>query len=93
MEGLPERNRAKYADSVEECRRQGWKAGCEDTEVGCGGFTAQSLCKAHSLLGITSVHKKKAIQISTKVAGKVSRWLWIKRSDPWSHATWTQAGN
>ena len=28
--------------------------------------------------------KRKAIKLISEFANKVSRWLWIKRSDPWS---------
>lgn len=34
MEEANERKRLKYQELVEECRRRGWKAHCELTEVG-----------------------------------------------------------
>ena len=43
MEEVQERKRAKYANLVAECRRNGWKAHCEPVEVGCRGFASQSL--------------------------------------------------
>uniref|UniRef100_A0A8P4PXN3 C1q domain-containing protein n=1 Tax=Dicentrarchus labrax TaxID=13489 RepID=A0A8P4PXN3_DICLA len=84
MEEANERKRAKYTD-LEECRRQGWRAPCVPIKVGCRGFAAQSLCKAYSLLGITGARQRKAIKTTTEAAEKASRWLWIKRGDPWVH--------
>ncbi|KAK0150652.1 hypothetical protein N1851_008245 [Merluccius polli] len=87
MEEANERKRAKYTELVEECRRRGWRARCVPIEVGCRGFAARSLCKVYSLLGITGAHQRKAIKTTTEAAEKASRWLWIKRGDPWVHAT------
>lgn len=87
MEEANERKRAKYANLVEECRRRGWRARCVPIEVGCRGFAARSLCKAYSMLGVTGARQRKAIKTTTEAAEKASRWLWIKRGDPWVHAT------
>ncbi|XP_036071215.1 uncharacterized protein LOC112142521 [Oryzias melastigma] len=88
-----ERKRAKYADLVEECRHNGWKARCEPIEVGCRGFIGQSLCRAYNMLGITGASKRRAIKQVTEAAEVASRWLWIRRGEPWvGSATWTQAG-
>ena len=87
MEGANERKRAKYANLVEECRGRGWRARCVPIEVGCRGFAARSLCNAYSILGVTGAHQRKAIKTTTEAAEKASRWLWIKRGDPWVHAT------
>ena len=87
MEEANERKRAKYANLVEECRRRGWRARCVPIEVGCRGFAAQSLCKAYSMLGVTGARQRKAIKTTIEAAEKASRWLWIKRGDPWVHAT------
>jgi len=38
IEEANERERAKYAEPVEECRSNGWRARCEPIEVGCRGF-------------------------------------------------------
>lgn len=38
MEEATEKKRARYADLVEECRRQGWKMWCLPFEVSCRGF-------------------------------------------------------
>ncbi len=63
----------------------------EPIEVGCRGFAGRSLCKVLSRLGITGVAKKRAIQSASEAAEKATRWLWIKRADPWS-ATGMQVG-
>lgn len=42
MEEAHEQKKAKYADLVAECRRNGWQARCELIEVGYRGFAGQS---------------------------------------------------
>ncbi|XP_063058826.1 uncharacterized protein LOC134452393 [Engraulis encrasicolus] len=92
MEEANERKRAKYQELVEECRSQGWKTCCEPLEVGCRGFAGRSLCKVLTMLGLTGEAKRKAIRSATEAAEKATRWLWIKRADPWTNAAGTQAG-
>lgn len=92
MDEANERKRTKYQEFVEECRRQGWRTCCEPVEVGCPGFAGHSFCKAFTLLGITGEAKRKAIRFATEAAEKATRWLWIKRADPWANAVGTQAG-
>uniref|UniRef100_UPI003AAED46F uncharacterized protein n=1 Tax=Centroberyx gerrardi TaxID=166262 RepID=UPI003AAED46F len=88
-----ERRRAKYEGLVGERRSRGWRARCLPIEVGSSGFARRSLCRALKLLGITGLHSRKAIKTTIEAAEKASRWLWIKRGDPWTtQATWTQAG-
>ncbi len=69
---------------MEECRERGWRTFYEPIEVGCGGFAGRSLCKVLSRLGVTRVAKKRAIQSASEAAEKATRWLWIKRADPWT---------
>lgn len=92
MEEATERKAAKYSELVDDCRRRGWKTWCLPFEVGCRGFAGRTLCRAYHLLGITGVHKRQAIKHSTEAAEKASRWLWLRRSVPWSSATQTQVG-
>ena len=44
-----------------------------------------------TLFGITGAAKRKSIKPYMEVTERASRWLWIRRSDPWSNATGTQA--
>ncbi|KAM9850143.1 tectonic-1 [Aulostomus maculatus] len=83
IEEANERKRAKYQELVEECRRNGWRARCEPIEVGCRGFAGQSLCRVYNVLGITGASKQRAIREATEAAEVASRWLWIRRGDPW----------
>ncbi|XP_067284127.1 uncharacterized protein [Pseudorasbora parva] len=83
IEEANERKRAKYAELVEECRNNGWRARCEPIEVGCRGFAGQSLCRAYNILGIIGASKRRAIKEVTESAEVASRWLWIKRGEPW----------
>ena len=83
IEEANERKRAKYQELVEECRRNGWQARCEPFEVGCRGFAGQSLCRVYNMLGITGASKPRAIKEATEAAEVASRWLWIRRGDPW----------
>ncbi|XP_023810165.1 uncharacterized protein LOC105353972 [Oryzias latipes] len=91
MEEANERKRAKYQELVEGCRERGWKTFYEPVEVGCRGFAGRSLCKVLCHLGITGAAKKRAIQSVCEAAKKATRWLWMKRADPWS-AAGTQVG-
>ena len=84
MEEAFERKRAKYDELAGECRHNGWKTRCNPIEVGCRGFAGQSLCRALKMLGIRGLHSREAIRNITDAAEKASRWLWIKRGDPWA---------
>ncbi|XP_056127556.1 uncharacterized protein LOC130105540 [Rhinichthys klamathensis goyatoka] len=86
MEEAQERKRAKYADLVAECRRNGWKARCEPVEVGCRGFAGQSLHRVLGLLGICGLHRQRAIKNILEAAEKAARWLWLRRGDAWRRA-------
>ena len=83
IEEANERKRAKYTELVEKCRNNGWRARCEPIEVGCRGFVGQSLCRAYNMLGITGISRRWAIKSATEAAEVASRWLWIRRGDPW----------
>ncbi len=84
-----ERKRTKYEELVIDCRKQGWKARCMLIEVGCRGFVGQSLYKTLSVLGITGAERRRAMKNITEEAEKASRWLWIRRGDPWGLANAT----
>lgn len=43
-------------------------------------------CKVFTQLGIIGEAKRKAIRAATEAAGKATRWLWVKRADPWLNA-------
>lgn len=92
MEEANERKLSKYQELVQKCREGGWKTLCEPIEVGCRGFAGCSLCKVFNQLGLAVVAKKWAIKSVCEAAEKATRWLWIKRADPWVMATGTQAG-
>ena len=92
MDEANDRKRTKYQELVDDCKRQGWRTHCEPLEVGCRGFAGRSLCKVYTLLGLTGEAKKKAIRSATEAAEKATRWLWIKRAEPWANAAGTQAG-
>nr|BAC82598.1 reverse transcriptase [Takifugu rubripes] len=84
LEEANERKRAKYANLVIECQNNGWKARCEPVEVGCRGFAGQSLPRTLKLLGVKGQLCRRAIKTIVEAAEKASRWLWIRRGDPWS---------
>lgn len=87
LEEAFERKLAKYEGLVSECRQAGWRARCLPIEVGSRGFAARSLCRAFSLLGIDGVRRRRAIYNTTEAAEKASRWLWLKRGDPWGQSS------
>ncbi|CAJ1075238.1 LOW QUALITY PROTEIN: uncharacterized protein LOC109089580 [Xyrichtys novacula] len=86
VEEAQERKRARYADLVAECRRNGWKARCEPIEVGCRGFAGQSLHRVLGLLGICGLHRRRGTKNILEAAEKASRWLWLRRGDTWRSA-------
>lgn len=47
------------------------------------GFAGQSLCRAYNILGIIGASKQRAIKEVTESAEVASRWLWIRRGEPW----------
>ncbi|XP_061589349.1 uncharacterized protein LOC133454644 [Cololabis saira] len=84
MEEAFERKRAKYEELAGECRSKGWKTRCNPIEVGCRGFAGQSLSRAFKMLGVKGLQHRKALKNISDAAEKASRWLWIKRGDPWT---------
>ena len=56
-------------------------------EVGCRGFSGQSLYRAYNTLGINGAKRRRAISNTIEAAERASRWFWIKRGDPWGAAT------
>ncbi|XP_063080140.1 uncharacterized protein LOC134470047 [Engraulis encrasicolus] len=86
MEEAQERKRAKYADLVAECRRNGWSARCEPIEVGCRGFAGRSLHRVLGLLGIRGLHRRRATKNILEAAERASRWLWLRRGEAWRSA-------
>lgn len=93
MEKAHERKLTKYQELVELCRSQDWQVYCDPIEVGCWDFAVCSLCQALTGLGITGAAKRGAIRSITEAAEKYTRWLWIKRADPWLVAAGMQAGS
>ncbi|XP_061896514.1 uncharacterized protein LOC133645675 [Entelurus aequoreus] len=87
LEEAFERKLSKYAGLVSDCQQAGWRARCFPAEVGCRGFSARSLVRAFSSLGIDGERKRRAIRSTTEAAERASRWLWLKRGDPWSHGS------
>uniref|UniRef100_A0A1A8S175 Reverse transcriptase domain-containing protein n=1 Tax=Nothobranchius rachovii TaxID=451742 RepID=A0A1A8S175_9TELE len=85
IEETHERKRAKYAELSLECWNNGWKVCCEPVEVGCRGFAGNSLLRTLKLLGVRGLQLKKATKTILEAAERASRWLWIRRGDPWSN--------
>ncbi|XP_056906313.1 uncharacterized protein LOC130535346 [Takifugu flavidus] len=81
IEEANKRKRAKYQELVEECRGRAHKS------------WLIRLCRTlPDRLGVTGTAKKRAIKSASEAAEKATRWLWLKRADPWV-ATGTQAGS
>ncbi|XP_031418446.1 uncharacterized protein LOC105897391 [Clupea harengus] len=87
LEEAFERKLSKYAGLVSDCQQAGWRARCFPVEVGCRGFAARSLARAFSSLDIEGERKRRAIRSTTDAAERASRWLWLKRGEPWSHGS------
>lgn len=87
LEEAFERKLSKYAALVSDCQQASWRARCFPVEVGCRGFAAQSLVKAFGTLGIIGERRRRAIRSATDAAERASRWLWLKRGEPWSRGS------
>jgi len=83
IDEVNERKRAKYAELVEECRSNGWRARWGHIEMECRGFAGQSLCRVYNTLGITGASRRRAIKLVTEAAEVASRWVWVRRGEPW----------
>lgn len=82
MDEANERKKAKYAELITECRSNSWKARCEPVKV---GFAGHSLLRTLKLRGVKGLQSRRAIRNTLETAEKASRWLWIRRGDPWSN--------
>ena len=78
-----ERKRSKYQELVEQCQRKSWKIHYDPVEVGCRGFAAQSLGRALAKIGIVGAARVRALKDITNTVLKASKWIWLKRSEPW----------
>ena len=76
-----ERKRAKYQPLADEVREKGWKVWNLPVEVGCRGFTGQSLCQAMGILGIVGRARRDLISNICNKAEEASSWLWRKRNE------------
>ena len=79
-----ERKLEKYQELVEQCKVNEWRTACYPIRVGCRSFAGRSVCRVLSRLGMIGEKKRKAIRAISESAEKASRWLWIKRAEPWS---------
>ena len=52
-----EMKKSKYDELQVQCQTNGWKASCLPIEVGSRGFTARSVCKALSDIGLIGAKK------------------------------------
>lgn len=83
FEEINKRKRTKYQELVEQCRARFWKTVYEPIKVGCRGFVGRLLCKVLTQLGITGGEKKRTVKSTSKAAEKATRWLWLRKADPW----------
>ena len=73
-----ERKRSKYQELVEQCQQKSWKIHYDPVEVGCRGFAGQS-----AKIGIVGAARVRALKDITNTVLKASKWIWLKRSEPW----------
>ena len=78
-----ERKRSKYQELVEQCQQKSWKIHYDPIEVGCRGFAGQSLGRALAKIGIVGAARVRALKDITNTVLKASKWIWLKRSEPW----------
>ena len=86
-----ERKAAKYADPVEQCREQGYRAWCFPIEVGARGLPSKSCWKMLGALGVQGRVRKQAINNMAQAAERASCWLWMRRNESsWKPDHWGQ---
>ena len=93
LEEAFKRKLRKYDSLVRECRQGGWRARCLPVEVGCRGSAARSLSRAFNSLGIEGERRRRAIRSTTDAAEGASRWLWLKRGEPWDRVASLPSGH
>ena len=47
------------------------------------GFVGQSLCRALAKIDIVGAARVRALKDITNTVLKASKWIWLKRSEPW----------
>ena len=80
-DNIDERNeykRAKYQELVSDIKARGWTVHCFPFEVGCRGFTTNSLCTFVSRLGAGSRIRKSVMSKASEAASRGSAWVWSK---------------
>ena len=78
-----EKKRTNYHKLVEQCREDTWKIDYDSIEVECRGFAGQSLCRSLAKIGIVGAVRAKAVRNITNKILAASKWIWLKRSEPW----------
>ena len=68
---------------VEQYQQKSWKIHYDPVEVGCRGFAGQSLGRALAKTGIVGAARVRALKDITNTVLKASKWIWLKRSEPW----------
>ena len=74
MEKAHERKKLKYDDLQGQCQTS-----CLPIEMSARGFTAGSLCKALSDIGMIGTTISRAIKSISDTTETTAKWLWIKR--------------
>ena len=59
------------------CKERGWQTWLFPVEVGCQGFTAQSVWTTLSSLGIVGRQRRAAVKALGQAAETASSWLWL----------------
>ena len=76
---------SKYVDLVEDIRMNGWQVYYFPVEVGSRGYPAKSFRLMLNSLGLSNQSCRKACKTVGSAAEEGSRWLWLKRAEPWKH--------
>ncbi len=80
-DNIDERNeykRAKYQDLVSDIKARGWTVHCFPFEVGCRGFSTNSLYTFISRIGAGSRLRKSVLSKASEAASRGSAWVWSK---------------
>ncbi|XP_060574030.1 uncharacterized protein LOC132731786 [Ruditapes philippinarum] len=80
IEESHELKRSKYEDLAQSCKSNGWNTLVFPIEVGCRGFSLQSVWRMLGALGIKGAARKRTVNALGRTAERASSWLWMLHS-------------
>ena len=83
IEEAHEMKASKYGELVDNIKQNGWQVHYFPVEVGSRGYPGKSLSVMYSSLGFSNRECRKICKSVGASAEESSRWLWLRREEPW----------